>query len=92
MLERVIEYETTQFNDFDSAMTNAVQDRLLPGRGTAWIRYEPTIVGQSEMDEALEESAETSLSNVQESGESIDSACGLRLLERLYSQPSADMG
>lgn len=74
MLERVIEYETTQFNDFDSAMTNAVQDRLLPGRGTAWIRYEPVIVGQSEMDEALEESAETSLSNVQESGESIDSA------------------
>ena len=35
MLERVIEYEVTQFSDFDSAMQGVVQDRLLPGRGTA---------------------------------------------------------
>jgi hypothetical protein len=46
MLERVIEYEVTQFSDFDSAMQGVVQDRLLPGRGTAWVRYEPIIVGQ----------------------------------------------
>lgn len=59
MLERVMEYETTQFGDFDNAMSGAVQDRLLPGRGTAWIRYEPVIVndrpeveGEMEQDEA----------------------------------------
>jgi len=46
MLERVMEYETTQFNDFDQAMRGAVEDRLLPGRGTAWIRYEPVIVNE----------------------------------------------
>jgi len=46
MLERVVEYEVTQFNDFDSAMRGVVEDRLLPGRGTAWVRYEPIIVGQ----------------------------------------------
>ena len=46
MLERVVEYEVTQFGDFDSAMRGVVEDRLLPGRGTAWVRYEPVIVGQ----------------------------------------------
>jgi hypothetical protein len=76
MLERVIEYETTQFNDFDSAMVNAVQDRLLPGRGTVWIRYEPVIVGEPapEVEVELAEGEEPQLSNVQESGESIDAA------------------
>jgi hypothetical protein len=76
MLERVIEYETTQFNDFDSAMVNAVQDRLLPGRGTVWIRYEPVIVGEPapEVEVELAEGEEPQVSNVQESGESIDAA------------------
>ena len=46
MLERVVEYEVTQFNDFDSAMRGVVEDRLLPGRGTAWVRYEPIIVNE----------------------------------------------
>ena len=76
MLERVIEYETTQFNDFDSSMVGAVQDRLLPGRGTVWIRYEPVIVGQPapEVENELSEAEEPQISNVEEGGESIDSA------------------
>lgn len=41
ILERVIGYETEQFSDFNHAMNEAVLDRLLPGRGTAWIRFEP---------------------------------------------------
>jgi len=53
MLERVIEYEVTQFSDFDSAMQGVVQDRLLPGRGTAWVRYEPIIVGQEAPEAAM---------------------------------------
>ncbi len=42
MLERVLEYETQQFPDFDSAMNSCVEDRLLCGRGTPWVRFEPT--------------------------------------------------
>jgi hypothetical protein len=43
ILERVIGYEVEQFPDFNAAMSAAVQDRLLPGRGIAWVRYEPVI-------------------------------------------------
>lgn len=46
MLERALEYEIEHYGDYASAMKQAVQDRLLGGRGTAWVRYEPHIVGQ----------------------------------------------
>ena len=46
MLERALEYEIEHYQDYGSAMKNAVLDRLLGGRGTAWIRYEPHIVGE----------------------------------------------
>jgi hypothetical protein len=46
MLERALEYEIEHYQDYASAMKQAVQDRLLGGRGTAWVRYEPHIVGQ----------------------------------------------
>ncbi len=48
MLERVIEYEVENFDDFDSAMKGSVEDRLLPGRGVSWVRYEPEIVNVEE--------------------------------------------
>jgi len=46
MLERALEYEIEHYGDYASAMKQSVQDRLLGGRGTAWVRYEPHIVGQ----------------------------------------------
>jgi hypothetical protein len=46
MLERALEYEIEHYGDYNSAMKQAVQDRLLGGRGSAWVRYEPHIVGQ----------------------------------------------
>ena len=49
MLERALEYEVEHYGDYASAMKQSVQDRLLGGRGTAWVRYEPHIVG-SEAD------------------------------------------
>ena len=49
MLERALDYEITHYGDYKSAMNQAVTDRLLGGRGTAWVRYEPHIVG-SEAD------------------------------------------
>jgi len=46
MLERALEYEVEHYGDYASAMKQAVQDRLLGGRGTAWVRYEPHITGE----------------------------------------------
>jgi hypothetical protein len=46
MLERALEYEVEHYGDYASAMKQSVQDRLLGGRGTAWVRYEPHIVGE----------------------------------------------
>lgn len=40
LLERSLQYEIDQYGDFDEAMKTAVLDWLLPGRGTAWVRYE----------------------------------------------------
>ena len=48
ILERTIDYELRQYQDFHSALSNAVDDRLLPGRGVAWLRYEPKIETQEE--------------------------------------------
>ena len=46
MLERALEYEIEHYGDYASAMKQSVQDRLLGGRGTAWVRYEPHITGE----------------------------------------------
>ena len=48
ILERTIDYELRQYGDFHSALSNSVEDRLLPGRGVAWIRYEPKIETQEQ--------------------------------------------
>ena len=50
MLERALEYEIEHYSDYRSAMDNAVLDRLLGGRGTAWVRYEPHIVGDDDLN------------------------------------------
>ncbi len=70
MLERVIEYEVEQFEDFDHAMRAAVEDRLLPGRGTVWMRYDPTIVA----DEQPEETQISGQAEPSESNERVDEA------------------
>lgn len=41
MLERCLEFEVEQYPDFDATMNGAVEDRLLPGRGIGWVRFEP---------------------------------------------------
>jgi hypothetical protein len=75
MLERVMEYETTQFGDFDAAMSGAVQDRLLPGRGTAWIRYEPVIVNERpEVEGEMERDESQVYNTVEDPTERIDAA------------------
>ena len=51
MLERALEYEIEHYADYNSAMKASVQDRLLGGRGTSWVRYEPHITGGKTEDE-----------------------------------------
>jgi hypothetical protein len=40
ILERALQYEIDTENDYDQAIKQALTDRLLPGRGTAWVRFE----------------------------------------------------
>jgi len=40
ILERALQYEIEQYNDYDEALRAAVKDRLLGGRGTVWVRFE----------------------------------------------------
>ena len=42
ILERALRNEI-EINGFHDAMSQAVNDYLLPGRGTVWVRYEPEI-------------------------------------------------
>lgn len=40
ILERCLQYEIDHYGDFDASIKNAVLDRLLPGRGVVWVRFE----------------------------------------------------
>lgn len=40
ILERALQYEIDHNRDYDHAIKSAVLDRLLPGRGVAWVRFE----------------------------------------------------
>jgi len=40
ILERALQYEIDQYPDFDDSVKLAILDRLLPGRGVVWIRFE----------------------------------------------------
>ena len=48
ILERALDYEIKQYSDFHNTLSHVVDDRLLPGRGVAWLRYEPEIETRSE--------------------------------------------
>lgn len=48
ILERALQYEINEYPDFDDTMRLCVMDRLLPGRGTAWVRFETYDVSRPE--------------------------------------------
>ena len=82
MLERALEFEIEHYGDYKSAMNNAVLDRLLGGRGVAWVRYEPHIVGEEsdEPEDGLEvtedsDEAETESATETENQERIEYEC-----------------
>lgn len=59
MLERCLEYEVEQYPDFDNTMRNSVEDRLLPGRGVGWIRYEPHTGLEATVSDDVDANVET---------------------------------
>jgi len=82
MLERALEFELEHYGDYKSAMNNSVLDRLLGGRGVAWVRYEPHIVAEEagEPDDGFEitedaDEAETEGGIENESQERIEYEC-----------------
>jgi hypothetical protein len=54
LLERALDFEVEHYADFRSAMTYAVEDRFLGGRGVAWVRYEPHVREQDEPENGLQ--------------------------------------
>jgi hypothetical protein len=56
LLERALDFEITNTEDFYHALNSCVYDRFLGGRGTSWIRYEPiietddTFISEDELD------------------------------------------
>lgn len=84
VLERSIQYFLNE--EFDAAIRQAVMDRLLPGRGTVWVRYEPHFkdASEDENEEVADEGEEitdniesyddskVSLENGEEMGEEVE--------------------
>lgn len=60
ILERALQYEIDHYGDFDASIKSAVLDRLLPGRGVVWVRFETKDIGEAyaPADEATVESEE----------------------------------
>lgn len=58
ILERALQYEIDHYGDFDASNRAAVLDRLLPGRGVVWIRFEADDVDRPEVSEGEGEEAE----------------------------------
>jgi hypothetical protein len=56
LLERALDFEITNTEDFYHSLNSCVYDRFLGGRGTSWIRYEPiietddTFISEDELD------------------------------------------
>ena len=83
MLERALEYEIEHYSDYKSAMDSAVFDRLIGGRGTAWVRYEPHIVADEkgfpedgvQITEDIDEADESQEGFENESQERIEYEC-----------------
>lgn len=67
ILERAIQYELDTIDDFDNAAKALIQDRLLTGVGTAWIRYDAKF---TEMQ--VEQTEETPTYELQEESTPID--------------------
>lgn len=80
LLERCLQYEVEMYSDYASAMENSIQDRLLPGRGMAWVRYEPkmkevSLPGMRAAQEEVQITEDVEAEERQTTAEVIDYEC-----------------
>tara|TARA_R110000868_G_scaffold340880_1_gene601724 strand:+ start:4039 stop:6321 length:2283 start_codon:yes stop_codon:yes gene_type:complete len=54
ILERSLDYEVHHYPDYEESLKQCVTDRFLPGRGTAWVRYEPHFRAMQMPDDGLQ--------------------------------------
>jgi hypothetical protein len=57
LLERCLDFEVKNYPDFALSLSHVVYDRFIGGRGTAWVRYEPSFVSEmitDDSDDAIE--------------------------------------
>jgi len=48
IIERILNLDMdSRASDFDQSLRNAIEDRLVPGMGQLWMRYEPTFTNQT---------------------------------------------
>lgn len=59
ILERALAYEVEHYPDYRGTMSEAVLDRFLGGRGTAWVRYEPHIETEQVPDDGISVTEDT---------------------------------
>jgi hypothetical protein len=60
ILERALEFEAEHYRDFRASIGQCVYDRYLGGRGTAWVRYEPTF---KQIDQGAQDSGAPLVAN-----------------------------
>ena len=51
IMERNLEYFVCEYSAFDQVMNQCVLDRLLPGQGTAWVRYTANFLPPTHKDD-----------------------------------------
>lgn len=68
MMERSLRNEL-ESNRFHSAISRAVKDYLLPGRGQVWVRYEPEIGESVSIPSAMETTIADDLNKIENDGE-----------------------
>ncbi|MDQ0084576.1 hypothetical protein J2W35_004945 [Variovorax boronicumulans] len=68
ILERALQYEIDHYSDFDAALRCSILDRLLPGRGVAWVRFD---AGDQITDDVTEEGEDEAAEKTPEPGEQL---------------------
>lgn len=82
ILERALQFEIDQYPDFDESIRLAILDRLLPGRGVVWVRFEQDEVARP----AGEDNAAPAMVEPMSADPSLDGGAGTML------QMGQDMG
>ena len=91
ILERALLYELDE-GDYQSSLRKAVLDRLLPGRGVVWVRYEPKFVPMAGKTQTEKGDAEPKAARSEENGDPDDAGAGAEGDEELAKPDETEQG